>query len=188
MHSLNTTVFAAINGLAEKSYYVDRAFVWVTTYLIYALFVGVIAYLFYDAYRKRHLPLQELHAIARSIYVTISVAIAWFVVWMLKVALVIPRPGHTLPSVNVLTNATGSSFPSGHAALSMAIATALFVYHPKIGKYAIMLALAIGVSRVYVGVHYPLDIVVGWAIGYLVPLWLHSVFSRGIGSAVNSPQ
>lgn len=188
MHSLNTTVFRAINGLAEQSYYVDRAFIWITTYLIYALFVGAIIYMWYDAYHRRHNPLQELHAIAQTIYIVVSTAVTWFLILVLKFFLAIPRPFEMLSFAKVLVTAIRTSFPSEHSALAMSIATAFFIYHPKIGKYAIMLALVIGVSRVYVGVHYPLDVVVGWAIGYFVPQWIHNVFSRGITNTVKSPR
>lgn len=63
---------------------------------------------------------------------------------------------------------TTSSFPSGHAMSSFACAYVLARLAPRLAVPAFVLASAIAVSRVYVGVHYPLDILVGAVLG--VPL------------------
>jgi undecaprenyl-diphosphatase len=60
------------------------------------------------------------------------------------------------------------SFPSGHASTSFAAATVLSFARPRWAPAFYLLALAIGFSRVYVGVHYPLDIVGGAVLGIAV--------------------
>jgi undecaprenyl-diphosphatase len=61
------------------------------------------------------------------------------------------------------------SFPSGHAATSFACAATLAPFAPRHAKPVLyVLAAAIAYSRVYVGVHYPLDVLGGAAIGLLV--------------------
>jgi undecaprenyl-diphosphatase len=57
------------------------------------------------------------------------------------------------------------SFPSSHAANSAALATVVGLAHPPIALLAALLSFAVGFSRIYLGVHYPLDVVTGWAIG-----------------------
>jgi undecaprenyl-diphosphatase len=79
------------------------------------------------------------------------------------------RPSQRYPEPRPLVHApTDGAFPSGHAATSFAAATALTFAFPRLAPAFFLLALAIGFSRVYVGVHYPLDIVGGAVLGILV--------------------
>ncbi|ABX43740.1 phosphatase PAP2 family protein [Lachnoclostridium phytofermentans] len=55
----------------------------------------------------------------------------------------------------------GSSFPSGHAATSFACATAIVAYDLRIGSIALILATLIAISRVYLFVHFPSDVLAG---------------------------
>ena len=63
-----------------------------------------------------------------------------------------------------------SSFPSGHAAISFACATVLGAFVPRLRVPFYVLATLIAGSRMYVGVHFPLDVVVGAAWGVVVGL------------------
>ena len=57
------------------------------------------------------------------------------------------------------------SFPSGHSATAFAAATALAVLCPRLRPYALAIALAVAVSRVYLRVHFPLDVLAGGLLG-----------------------
>jgi undecaprenyl-diphosphatase len=70
------------------------------------------------------------------------------------------------------------SFPSGHAATSFAAATILTFAFPRLGPALFVLAAAVAFSRVYAGVHYPLDILGGAALGMLVALALRFLVRR----------
>jgi undecaprenyl-diphosphatase len=68
---------------------------------------------------------------------------------------------------------TTHSFPSGHAATSFACAATLAPFAPTHGKPVLyLLAAGIAYSRVYVGVHYPLDVLGGAALGLLIAIAL----------------
>ena len=79
------------------------------------------------------------------------------------------RPAHRFPDPRPLVNVPASdSFPSGHAAMSFACAALLawLTPLPKVPLFA--LAALIAFSRVYNGVHYPLDVLGGAALGLAV--------------------
>jgi undecaprenyl-diphosphatase len=63
---------------------------------------------------------------------------------------------------------TTSSFPSGHASSSFACAVVLSRFAPRLTIPLFVLAGLIALSRVYVGVHYPLDILAGAVLGTLL--------------------
>lgn len=76
------------------------------------------------------------------------------------------RPCHMLEGVNLLANCTKSySFPSSHAANIFALAVAGSYYFKRAAAPLFILAFMIGYSRVYVGVHYPFDVLGGFAWG-----------------------
>jgi undecaprenyl-diphosphatase len=94
----------------------------------------------------------------------------------IKVTLERPRP-----SSGGLVSVASASWPSGHASSSIALYGALAVIAsrgaPPWGRAAIWaglggLAVLVGASRVYLGVHYPSDVVAGWLLG---GLWLLGV-------------
>ena len=60
---------------------------------------------------------------------------------------------------------TTTSFPSGHAAAAAAFATAVAVEWPAVALPFVVFAALVGYSRVHTGVHYPFDVVGGWAVG-----------------------
>ena len=90
-----------------------------------------------------------------------------------------PRPPLRYPNQDPLVAVPDTaSFPSGHAATSFAGATILAFAFPRLAPLLYVLAAAVGFSRVYLGVHYPLDIVGGAVLGVLVALGLRFLTIR----------
>ena len=77
-----------------------------------------------------------------------------------------------MTSLNILVKPERSfSFPSGHATSSLAAGVALFLTLPRrYGVPALLLGVLIALSRMYVGVHYPTDVLCGAAIGVAAAL------------------
>lgn len=82
-----------------------------------------------------------------------------------------PRPCDIDTAVTLLLSRPhGHSFPSGHSINSMVAAVALFLNNKKIGIPAVIIATLIGFSRMYLFVHFPTDVLGGFAIAILVAI------------------
>ena len=80
------------------------------------------------------------------------------------------RPFVAHPQIHPLYAVHSSSFPAGHAATAFAGATLLSYLAPRASPAFVLLAVAIAFSRIYVGVHYPSDVLAGAGIGVVVGL------------------
>ena len=68
-----------------------------------------------------------------------------------------------------------AAMPSGHAATAFAAAVAIALIHPRLRVPLVALATLVAVSRVYLGVHFPSDVVVGAALGSVIALGVVAV-------------
>lgn len=76
-----------------------------------------------------------------------------------------PRP-YVAHSVNLLiTRSADTSFPSDHATLGFAVAVMVWQYNRRVGAWLLILAFILAFSRVFVGAHYPGDVVGGAILG-----------------------
>jgi undecaprenyl-diphosphatase len=88
--------------------------------------------------------------------------------FFLKNLIVRLRPCHTLPDVHLLVGCGGGhSFPSSHAVNTFAAALVLAYFLPRWTWAFFSFAIIVAFSRVYVGVHYPSDVLGGSIIGLL---------------------
>lgn len=79
------------------------------------------------------------------------------------------RPCNTLNDINILINCSRSfSFPSSHAVNNFAVAFYFYKLYPKLKWILFITAALVALSRPYVGVHYPSDILAGAFIGMLI--------------------
>lgn len=85
-----------------------------------------------------------------------------------------PRPFTVNSAIDIIIKApSGFSFPSSHTATCFAMATAIYLFHKRLGIIAYIYASLVAFSRMYLYVHYPSDIIGGIALG----------IGCGIGSA-----
>lgn len=82
------------------------------------------------------------------------------------------RPFVTHPRQTLLLvhHAADNSFPSDHASLAFAIAFAVFAFHRRLGLLLLLGATCIGADRIFLGVHYPLDVLASLLVGLTAAL------------------
>ena len=100
-----------------------------------------------------------------------SLLLAGAIVFILKILFFEPRPFVTLDHVRVLVEeGDPTSFPSGHTTSTFAVVSLLvFKFRNRFWDVILILfGLLIGFSRIYVGVHYPFDVLMGMILGTLV--------------------
>lgn len=141
---LDQAIFNAINRLAGTSPVLDWIAVIITSFGVPLL--GLIILLT----RKKAVVLKGLVSFLIATSIELGIKAVWH----------IPRP-----DVNALVTTTGPSFPSGHSANAFAIAMTLYFYNRKMGIAALALAVLVGLSRVFVGVHWPSDVLIGAVLG-----------------------
>ncbi|MGE5272733.1 MAG: phosphatase PAP2 family protein [Verrucomicrobiota bacterium] len=133
-----------------------------------------------DLTSRRRLPLGALLA-------AVSYGVATVLASLLKTAFGRPRPPVGHPEIHPLVDVPHSaSMPSGHAAGAFAAAVAVGLVHPRLRWPMLVLAMLIGLSRVWLGVHYLSDVIAGAALGSAVAYVAWRIAAI-IGARTSSP-
>jgi undecaprenyl-diphosphatase len=160
MSSTDYGLFSAINGLAGKSAIVDAIMVGSAKYLpvLFAL-VLIALWLTWKPQNQRGAFLAGASAL-----------MALGIGQLVGHALPRPRP-YLVHSVKLLiSRSVDTSFPSDHATLGFAVAVMVWQYNRKVGAVLLILAVVLAFCRVYVGVHYPSDVLGGAVLGTVTSL------------------
>ncbi|HRY52303.1 MAG TPA: phosphatase PAP2 family protein [Candidatus Portnoybacteria bacterium] len=178
-------LFQQINGLAGRWDWLDFLGVFLASYFQYFVVLALIVFLFIGKDRGEKMKNMAMVALSIMAIVLARLGITAFLHW----AFMRPRP-FVAHAVNQLIPyaATESSFPSGHAAFFFALATVVYFYNKKVypersrrGWYFLAAAALISLARVFVGVHYMSDILVGALIGVFsgwLVWWLYNLYQN----------
>lgn len=92
-----------------------------------------------------------------------------------------PRPFLNITNMHAFKNYLYDySFPSGHTTAAFAMAFTLSIFFPPFMPIFMILATLIGLSRIYLGFHYPTDVFVGIIIGIVFSIITHIFFKQWI--------
>jgi len=97
----------------------------------------------------------------------LTLATSGFIEWLIKITVNRPRPFAALHISSIITTKL-SSFPSGHAMMFFALIPTMSKNFPKTKVFFWTIAVLVGLSRIYLGVHYFSDVVAGAIFGYAI--------------------
>ena len=145
-------LFQKINGLAGKWLYLDATGIFLAKYFGYIL--AVLVFLIF--WRKWKIILQVFLA---------AVLARFGIVELIRWLWARPRP-FVENHVNLLLDKIDqAAFPSGHAAFFFGLSTVVYFYNKKAGIIFFIASFLISISRVFVGIHWPSDILAGAVVG-----------------------
>lgn len=102
---------------------------------------------------------------------------SWFFAHMVKLIFHIQRP-FVAHSLTPLFYEKGFSFPSEHVAVITAFSFVVYSLNKKLGIALLIFSLLTGISRMIIGVHYPIDIIGGAVVGYIVAHIIIKIFKK----------
>ncbi|MFF3406831.1 phosphatase PAP2 family protein [Streptomyces sp. NPDC002742] len=161
-----------INGLAKHApHWFDRIMEFVGEWGL--LLAMVLLVLWCWSTVRRRGGADAASSVAGLVWAPLAAGVALLVNVPIRDFVQRPRPFVDHSGVDVLVSGkTGFSFVSDHATITMAMGVGLFVANRRFGLVGIGLALFEGFCRVYMGVHYPTDVIGGFALGTAVVLLL----------------
>lgn len=161
LYSVDVSVFYFINGTLANSFF-DRIMPFITEvknwYLVYILLWFIILF--------KGGKYRIAMAISMILLVTITDQVSSA---LLKNLIERVRPCNALPDVHLLVGCTGSfSFPSSHAVNNFAAAMFFSYFYKHLKWILFSVAAIVAISRIFVGVHYPSDVIGGAVIGTIL--------------------
>jgi len=159
MINIDLYIFNLINGLAGRWAWLDYFEMFSAKYLEYFLWFFLILLLVINTKKYWKMALEALiTAVFTRFFLAEIIRLIWFK----------PRPFVTLNFIPLIDKSpTEASFPSGHASFYFALSTIVYCYNKKIGTFFYIISFLIVVARVFVGIHWPLDILFGTILGVL---------------------
>ena len=152
--ALDSSLFIAVNAFSNP--FLDTLF-FLVTYVGSSVFWIAMVILFWMENKKKV-----------SVYLLMVFVIDSVTSFLLKIAFFRPRPYDVLPiSILGLDTDLGPSFPSGHSQRAFSGAMIIGSFYKKYRIPLFLLAILVAVSRVYLGLHYPLDTLVGAVNGII---------------------
>ncbi|EJR63268.1 hypothetical protein IIO_02365 [Bacillus cereus VD115] len=151
---MNYTVFQWINNLAGTSTLLDKVMIVITNSAAYVAILFMLILWFNNG--KRENAIRKQYTV---LYTTLSVSIALLVNVLIHAVYYHPRPFVSHDVHQLVPHAADSSFVSDHSVLVFSIACVFMLRGEKLKYVALIWAVLVGISRLYVGVHFPLDVI-----------------------------
>jgi len=166
-----------INGLADGApTWVDRAMAFAGEYGMVVALALCAVFAWWRMVRRRPTREEAISGVAGLLWAPLAAGLALLVNIPVRDIVARPRPFVSHKGLDVLVGGKDDfSFVSDHSTMAMALAVGIFMVNRRLGLAGIAVAVLAGLTRVYMGVHYPTDVVGGLALGTAVALLLAPV-------------
>lgn len=172
---MNDWLFSLINGFANGSIILD-AFMIVVSKAVPYLYILLLAWLYVQGFRKGSFKLR-----GESFATGVLLVLCLIGSFMLGSLFYENRPFVDHPdAILILSHAADASFPSDHAVGTMAIACGILFYDWSLGTKMVYGSILVGVSRVFVGNHYPGDILGAFILVWVITAIYNKTIRRGV--------
>lgn len=163
-----------VNNLAGRLWPLDLLLKGIANdyFLVVISFLGLLVLWFGNLERDQRVVNQRLALQAMASFGLSSAAVSIINMFFYR-----PRPFADIAVTTLLYQPTDSSFPSNSAAVLFGLAFAVWLGNRKAGKVFLLIAVVHSTARVIAGMHYPLDIVGGAAVGFLMALFVRWLFN-----------
>jgi len=159
---IDIQIFQFINNLAGQNILLDNSFIFIT------IFGNLLLFLIILFSRNIKLILKSITAYIIAKAVDLGINLLYYR----------PRP-FVVQEVNLLiAQKATASFPSGHAMTAFVFAQLIYFWNKKYGIIAYVLAFLVAFSRIYAGVHYPLDTIAGVILGIGIAFIIEYLFEK----------
>ncbi|MDN3019874.1 undecaprenyl-diphosphatase [Paenibacillus sp. BSR1-1] len=166
---INIDVFRSINDLGSQFSALNPVVIFMAEYMLFFICFIIVLYWFTRTTKNRRMVIQSLCACALA--EILGKAAGQFYSHH--------QPFAALPHVNKLVeHAVDNSFPSDHTILFFSIFISIWMVRKKGWWFWLVIPVCIGVSRIWVGVHYPVDVAAGALLGIISALLIHWVMPR----------
>lgn len=153
----NSELFLSIYNFARHNFLLDNLMIFGANELIFVTFFTAFLLIIFGGPKERK----------GFLFLIFSVIFAEILIIITHKFFIEPRPYLTLNIIPLIMHTPDAAFPSEHTTMMATVAFAHFFSRSKYTLFFTLMMLWVGFSRIYVGVHYPLDILGGIFYGFL---------------------
>ncbi len=154
-------LFQQINNLVGLCPVSDWFGIFFASYLQYLVGAGLLVFWFWGKDREEQIKNLYQAGVAIGAIILSRLIFTEIIRWLWFR----PRPFIDQAVNSLIAHENTGSFPSGHAAFFFALAGVIYFFNRRAGHWLVGAAVLISLARVFVGVHYPLDILAGAVVG-----------------------